>query len=300
MNVQAHKLAALFLPILIAVLLAGFAEPYRASILNLRVELTTIEVQTASELSARFDQLNYHWPVDEGMAVPAIALRELPPDLFSVNDVKQKKSLFFRALLPIVLAENKIVEDLRVHIVTLFGKGVGRLSDSEQRWLEAVAKYYKVSGDMSLKKIRQILLARVDVVPVELALAQAANESAWGTSRFARQGNNLFGQWTYRQSEGIVPLGRPEGESYAVRAFPSIDTSVRAYIHNLNTNRAYSQLRKLRKQLRDAGQELDGDVLAAGLLAYSARGEAYIEEIRAMMRSNRLAAQLNNVTIAGS
>jgi len=297
MNGVMQKTLAVAFPLLVALLLTGFIPVQQPPADDVRLHLKRLDIVSVTELEQIFVELGYQWPPQTNASIPAIELIKLPADLAQVRDVKQKKALFFRALLPIVLAENETVAELRSHVSVLLKKGVMQLSEAERRWLKTIAKQYKVKGSISDVRFQRKLLRRVDVVPPALALAQAANESAWGTSRFARQGNNLFGQWTYRESEGIVPLGRPEGETYAVRAFASIDASVRAYIQNINSNAAYAELRQLRQQMRDKGEALDSIVLATGLMAYSARGEEYIAELQAMMRSNRLLTVLESVRL---
>jgi Bax protein len=131
-------------------------------------------------------------------------------------------------------------------------------------------------------------MRRVDTIPPSLVLAQAANESAWGSSRFAREGNNLFGEWTYKPGTGIIPAGRPAGATYEVRKFSSIYESIRSYMSNLNRNGAYRKLREIREILRDSNQPVTGMSLAQGLAKYSQRGNAYIVEIQAMIRQNKL------------
>lgn len=284
-------------PVVVALLLTGFVPNDEKVVkpIDERLHLVRINVESVQALQAEFLAINYTWPPQA--QVPRIELNLFPSDLDTIVDVKQKKALFFSALLPIVLAENELIAVLREQTITLLTRGYGQLADTEQTWLRNMAQRYKVKGDMAEGQVQQALLTRLDVVPAALVLAQAANESAWGTSRFARQGNNLFGQWTYRESEGIVPLGRPEGETYAVRAFKSVDASVRAYLRNLNTNRAYRELRRLRREMRDQNQPLDAHQLAHGLLAYSARGEEYIAEIQSMMRTNRLISLLDGVRL---
>ncbi len=132
------------------------------------------------------------------------------------------------------------------------------------------------------------MLSRVDTIPEDLALAQAANESAWGTSRFSLVANNLFGQWTFIPGQGIIPKDRPEGETYEVRKFSTVYDSVRSYLLNLNTHQAYKQLRQLRTASRVNGQNPKGLKLAEGLLRYSTRGEDYVKELQAMIRFNQL------------
>lgn len=296
------KVAGFLLPVIVAFLLTGFIPVEEKSSprvvgVDERLQLTLYKVESAQELQKVFDDIGYAWPPQEGSSVPAIEIASFPQDLAQLSSVKQKKGLFFGALLPIVLAENESLKDLRTHLKRLLDKGYSRLEDSERRWVDVIAKQYRLRGDIREGKVQHDLLSRVDEIPVALVLAQAANESAWGTSRFAQQGNNLFGQWTFNQSEGIVPLGRPDGATYAVRAFPSLDASVRAYLHNINTNAAYSDLRELRRGMRESGEALDAHVLATGLKAYSERGEAYIEEIQAMMRTNKLINLLRSVAL---
>ena len=132
------------------------------------------------------------------------------------------------------------------------------------------------------------LLRRADVIPVSLVLAQAANESGWGTSRFARQGNNFFGQWCFEPGCGLVPRDRGAGKKHEVAVFESPRASVEAYIRNLNSHPAYRGLRGIRQQLRSNDQPVTGIALAAGLEKYSERGAEYIEELRAMIRYNDL------------
>lgn len=291
-----RTLVALIFPIAIAALLMGFVPSQQSSSESLdeRLRLQRLEVDSAADLEATFEAMGYSWPPE---VVPAIELQTLPDDFAEISDVKQRKALFFRALLPIVLAENAMIEEMRDHVVRLLEKGVHRLNSSELTWLQSVAQQYKVKGNLASPKVQFMLLRRIDVVPPSLVLAQAANESAWGTSRFALTGNNLFGHYTYNQANGIVPLARREGETFAVRAFASLDDSVRAYIHNLNTNRAYAELRVMRQQMREKGERISGHALAAGLESYSERGQAYVEEIQSMIRSNQLPMVLQDVSL---
>jgi len=150
-------------------------------------------------------------------------------------------------------------------------------------------KRYKAGGEITEVDAQMELLRRTDEIPVALVLAQAANESGWGTSRFAREGNSLFGQWTFRKStSGLVPDSRSQDAAHRVRSFESIRASVRAYLRNLNVGHAYVELRKLRAAMRKRGEPLDPLILATGLKRYSQRGEAYVEEIKALILSNRL------------
>lgn len=208
------------------------------------------------------------------------------PDFSKYRDVKQKKAAFFNFMRDIINAENKLLLTRREKIKTLLNKT--SLSSSEQEWLKKMAKKYnvkmnKIENQLTLKK----LLPRVDIVPLELALAQAANESSWGTSRFAVKGRNFFGQWCFKKGCGLIPSRRDKGARHEVAVFKTVNDSVAAYIHNLNTGRVYAGLRKIRQQLRASNKQPDALAMAGGLKKYSSRGMAYVKEIRAMIRYNR-------------
>jgi Bax protein len=163
------------------------------------------------------------------------------------------------------------------------------MSPEETDFLETTLKYYKLSGKPFDKpKTRRELLKRVDIIPPALILAQAANESAYGTSRFSRLANNLFGEWTFTPGTGIVPLARPHGKTYEVRRFKSISASLNSYLKNLNTHRAYKGLRERRAYLRSENLPLKSVELAEGLTRYSIRGEEYVKSIKRIIRQNRL------------
>lgn len=286
-----RALLAFIFPVTIAVLLIYLVPRQVDDYLHLK----PLEVRSVAELEAAFDAMGYTWPPEE---VPAISLQTFPLDLVDIDDAKLRKSLFFRALLPIVLAENRMIQTQRERMTALFGEGVEKARRGDLKWLTELAQRYGVEGDLAAAKTQQRLLQRVDIVPPALVLAQAANESGWGTSRFALSGNNLFGQYTYDETDGIVPLNRREGESHALRAYASLDESVRSYIHNLNTHDTYSELRRLRQQMRDSGQHLNSQLLAAGLAGYSERGVEYVADIQAMIRSNKLPVVLQGVNLA--
>jgi len=200
--------------------------------------------------------------------------------------VSQKKQQFFSYLKPIVLSENKRMMQLRQRIMDI--KKEPALKPQQQVWLHQIAADYgvTVSAQPSYEQW-QALLSRVDIIPVEMALVQAANESAWGQSRFARQGNNYFGQWCYKKGCGMVPKQRAANAKHEVRRFDSPRQSVRAYVQNINTSPAYAEFRNIRHSLRVQSRPLDAHVLAVGLKSYSGRGMAYVRTIQSMIRSNR-------------
>ena len=216
---------------------------------------------------------------------------ETVPDFASMKDVKQKKRAFFEYIYPLLEVANKEVLVKRKKISQIQADLVAgdKLTPGELEFLVAVSAEYSLKPEDSASKGGvEKLLRSVDYVPPALALAQAANESAWGTSRFAKEGNNFFGQWCFKKGCGIVPARRDAGSKHEVRKFASTQGSVRAYVKNINTGRAYSSLRGIRVKLRSKNAMLTGHDLAAGLVKYSARGEAYVKEIRSMIRTNKL------------
>jgi len=232
-------------------------------------------------------------PADEEADIPLGSLPPLPewvaegmPDLSVYRDTTERKAAFFSYLYPrIVLANNRILQE-RQYLMLLADQD--ELSPTELTWLERQASRLRVTAANGSQAQFEALAHKLDVIPPSLILAQAANESAWGTSRFAREGNNLFGQWCFSRGCGLVPLSRAAGANHEVASFPSPYYSVRSYIQNLNRHPAYAGVREVRAAARAAGEPLSGLAMAAGLLGYSERGEDYIKEIRAMIRYNNL------------
>lgn len=228
----------------------------------------------------------------EAAAVPRIYVRQLPKDLVTVKDSKRRKKLFFGALLPLVLMANEELRSDRAQVEALRNhyKAASAPSDfaePDRLWLEAVFdRYGSEFGDWDA------LLLRLDELPVSLIMAQAIQESGWGTSRFAREGNALFGQRTWNPEEaGIVPDLRAEGESYRVKSFPDLMAAVRSYMLNLNTHKAYGELRSQRAKLRRAKTAGDpGRALATSLTRYSEESGGYVQALKALIRDNDLTA----------
>ena len=210
------------------------------------------------------------------------------PDFSVYKDVKQKKSAFFGYILPLVEAQNTLIQRKRDKLLELKLLGVDEHSRSQRNFLTDLAKEYRLTvSEITPAEVKQ-LISRVDQVPASLALAQAAMESAWGTSRFAVQANNLFGQWCYEKGCGLVPLRRNAGSKHEVAKFDSVSDAIESYLRNLNTHRAYSDLREQRAVLRNAGKVVTGHKLAEGLIDYSELREAYVHEIQAVIRINKL------------
>lgn len=234
----------------------------------------------------------------------AVKLESLPV----TEDVQQKKAQFFALLKPLVEIENQHIAQQRAWLETL---DLNALSEEEQRGFIRLLQIYSVLAKADTENkdddpgyqlpvevsgrqaLLDKLLLKVDTLPVELVLVQAANESAWGRSRFALQGNNLFGQWCFSRGCGLVPQQRSQGEYHEVAVFSSPQLSIRAYLNNLNSFWAYKGLRAARMTLR--GEALRGDILALRLAdhleRYSQRGPAYVKELKEMVQVNRALIQ---------
>jgi len=206
--------------------------------------------------------------------------------------VNRKKRIFYRALLPLILHAQEILAEDRYRVTVLFEKiAAGQeLTAEEQTWLAELAHRYKVVDQPHTEftaELVQELLRRVDIVPASLALAQAAYESGYGTSRFAGLGNALYGQWAW--GEGLKPDGqREEHGDHRIAAFETPLRSTLSYMHNLNTHQAYAPFRELRARMRVEREDLDGYELAATLEKYSERGQEYVNTLRGIMRVNQL------------
>ena len=290
------RVTAAALPLFIAGLLLWLGVGAENRSTRFDVPLEIIWATDADTLESIFSRHDYFWP--PGSTVPPLLVRQIPPDISRLS-VKRKKSLFFRALLPIVMAENERLRRLQQAVGEEFETGAPSPGSEKGLWLTALAGDYGIKVPVSDPLFERRLSKRLDVVPPGLVLAQAANESAWGTSRFATEGNNLFGEWTWNPDQGMVPLRRTAGANHFVRKFPNLRSSVRAYLKNLNTGSAYRDLRRIRAEMRTAGRPLAPEVLAEGLRLYSERGAEYVAEIRAMIRHNGL-SDLGPLQLVGS
>jgi Bax protein len=211
------------------------------------------------------------------------------PDFAAMLDVKTKKKNFFNFIKPAVIKQNKLMLTTRAKINTWLEHISLELplSEQEHQELGRLVKKYRVNKEASTLAQLNGLLLRVDVIPMSLVLVQAANESAWGTSRFSRIGLNFFGIWCYQKGCGMVPGSRNTGAKHEVAAFGSLDEAVTRYFENINSHNAYRVFRTIRFELRSQDQELNPEVLATGLLAYSERGVDYVIDITTMLRQNQ-------------
>ncbi len=244
-------------------------------------------IATYAVLLDAFGQLGYELEaIAAGAAgVPKLFLAALPPDLAQVPEAADRKAIFFRAVLPLVLQVNEEIKAERAKLLDIRARlrASRHVAQAERRWLAAMAERYETTpGDVDQ------LAKRVDVIPVSMALAQAAEESGWGSSRFVREGNALFGQWTTAAEGHQVPLDRDGGQTHRVAAFASLLDSTRAYVRNLNSHRAYREFRDARALFRAEGREPDSFDLAGTLGRYSQRNGDYVRRIRGLIMVNGL------------
>lgn len=234
------------------------------------------------------------WPNEEPLSTQLISEIQpitVLPDFGSNPSVRGRKLSFFNYLEDYVVAANAELEGERSSIIRIMSLASrdGELSDADKLMIDGVYDRYGIITNnlLSQSSFDQLLL-KVDQVPVSLALAQAANESAWGTSRFAITGKNIYGQWCYREGCGMVPNKREGGARHEVRSFNTIAESVKAYLLNLNSNTFYEDFRFARGEMRATGKELDSFELASHLNRYSERGESYVDEIQTLIEQNLL------------
>ena len=209
------------------------------------------------------------------------------PDFSTISDTIEKKAAFFSYLYPRIVLVNTRILIQRQYLFDLADKQ--DFNSDEIDWLEQHASRLRITAPLGSDEMFDQLSLKLDIIPPSLILAQAANESAWGTSRFAVSGNNLFGQWCFSQGCGLVPASRVEGANHEVARFTSPYQSIRSYAQNLNRHPTYRPLRAIRNQTRSNNETLEGIAMAAGLMGYSERGEDYVKEIRSMIRFNNLA-----------
>ena len=201
----------------------------------------------------------------------------------TVEPASARKELFVKTILPIIFFENEKVLEERNKILEWWTATEGELikRDYWPDWLENISTKYSYEGE----NIGDLLMS-VDIIPISLAVSQAAIESGWGTSRYAREGNAVFGQYTYKKDLGILPKERPEEENFLIRKFQTISDSTASYIKNLNTHDAYKGFRENRKKIRMNGEKISGISLVKYLVNYSERKEDYIKDIEQMIQDN--------------
>ena len=235
----------------------------------------------ASTIKQLFEDTNYTLQdVREKKLVKPVALTLLPHEIKMIENTKKRKDFFIQIILPLILQENNNIKLDRKRLFSIINKSNN--TNLEKKWLEKKYKQYGVqSKDLTTLKIR------LDEIPVSLAIAQAAKETGWGTSRFAQEGNALFGQWTW-SGEGLKPKDAEKDEGHKVMRFNVLQASVRAYQRNLNTHSSYQDFRYARAKLRDQGKNLDSLLLVEYLDHYAETGEQYVDVLKKIIKQNNL------------
>ena len=248
------------------------------SLNNLETDSVRLSASTIKQL---FKDTGYELnDVRKKKLVKPVALTLLPQEIKMIENTKKRKEFFIQIVLPLIIQENNNIKLDRKTLFSIINKSNN--SNSEKKWLDRKYKQYGVkSNDLSTLKIR------MDEIPVSLAIAQAAKETGWGTSRFAQEGNALFGQWTW-SGEGLRPKEAKEGQEHKVMKFNILQASVRAYQRNLNTHSTYKDFRKARAKLRDSNKKLDSIELSKYLNKYAETGNQYVEVLQKIIKQNKL------------
>jgi Bax protein len=242
-----------------------------------------LDFQQVVSIINLFEKSGYNLEkVREGEPVANFFVAKFPDGIGELDNIEQRKKIFIQILLPIVLSENdKIIADRR-KLVTIMNR---RSFKKDADWLNEKFQQYKVKNN-SVKE----LLVKMDIIPPSLAIAQAAYESGWGTSRFATEGNALFGQWGWKENAGMVPENRAEDEKHEISKFNQIRYAVSAYKNNLNTHPFYDQFRTERAKQRSS--RLSGSISGLKLIKYihkySIKGDDYVLGLKKIIEQNSL------------
>ena len=244
------------------------------------LETDTVRLN-ASTIKQLFEDTNYTLKdVREKKLVKPVAVTLLPGEIKMIENTKKRKDFFIQIVLPLILKENNNIKLDRKRLFSIINKSNN--TKLEKKWLEKKYKQYGIpSKELSILKIR------MDEIPVSLAIAQAAKETGWGTSRFAQEGNALFGQWTW-SGEGLQPKDADKNEGHKVMKFNVLQASVRAYQRNLNTHLSYKEFRRNRAKLRDQGLALDSLILSKYLDQYAETGSQYVDVLKKIIKQNNL------------
>jgi len=242
------------------------------------IDTVRLSAVTIEEL---FKSTNYNLEdVRKNKLVKPIRLPLLPKEIKNIENIKKRKDLFIQIILPLIIKENNNIKLDRKKLFSILNKN--KNTKAQKIWLDSKFKQYGVvNKDLSTLKIR------MDEVPISMAIAQAAKETGWGTSRFAQEGNALFGQWTW-SGEGIKPSDADDDSTHKVMRFKILQASVKAYQRNLNTHSSYKGFRSTRAELRDEGKKLDSLILSKHLDKYAETGKEYVKILQQIIRQNNL------------
>ena len=236
---------------------------------------------SAATIEELFKSTNYNLKdIRRNKLVKPINIPTLPQGIKNIENTKKRKSFFIKIILPLVIKENNNIKLERMMLFSILNKS--KNTKTEKVWLNSKFKQYGVlNKDLSTLKIR------MDEIPVSMAIAQAAKETGWGTSRFAQEGNALFGQWTW-SGEGIKPSDADDDSTHMVMKFNLLQASVKAYQRNLNTHSSYKDFRSARAELRDDGKKLDSMILSEYLDKYAETGKEYVRVLQQIIKQNDL------------
>ena len=250
-------------------------------ILTFDKQPTDIIRLSAATIEELFKSTNYNLEdVRKNKLVKPISLDLLPKEIVKIENTKKRKELFIQIILPLIINENDSIKLDRMKLFSILNKS--KNTKAEQEWLNLKFKQYGV-----VNKNLSTLKVRMDEVPASMAIAQAAKETGWGTSRFAQEGNALFGQWTW-SGDGIKPADAEDNSTHKVMRFKVLQASVKAYQRNLNTHSSYKNFRGARAELRDEGKKLDSTILSEYLDKYAETGKEYVKILQQIIRQNNL------------
>ena len=235
-----------------------------------------------------FENLEYDLKnIRLGQAVKPVYLRKLPKDLKKMKSTQKKKDTFIKIIIPLILSENNNILENRKKLFKILAKQSNTMG--EKVWLKRRFKEYQIEKE----DIAELKL-RMDIVPTSIAIAQAAKESGWGTSRFALEGNAMYGQWTW-DKDGIEPTNKDSNQEHKILRFPMLQSSVKAYMRNLNTHRGYREFRNQRADLRKTNKNISGLDLVKYLYNYAETGSEYVKILRKIITQNDLTDFDNSV-----
>jgi Bax protein len=236
---------------------------------------------SAATIEELFKSTNYNLEdVRKNKLVKPVSLTLLPHEIKKIENVNERKNLFIQIILPLVIKENQNIKLNRIKLFNILNKS--KNTRLEKKWIKKKFKQYGVvNNDIATLKIR------MDQVPVSMTIAQAAKETGWGTSRFAQEGNALFGQWTW-SGNGIKPAAADNNTTHKVMKFKVLQASVKAYQRNLNTHSSYKEFRGARAEMRDEGKKLDSLILTEYLDKYAETGKEYVRILQQIIRQNQL------------
>ncbi len=247
---------------------------------NKKLENHAVSLDTQITLNL-FENLKYDLKkIRQGQPVKPIYLSQLPKDLDQLKNTKKKKDTFIKIVMPLILDENNKILENRRKLFKILGKSTNSMG--EKRWLKRRFKEYGIKkGDITTLKVR------MDIIPPSIAIAQAAIESGWGTSRFALEGNAMFGQWTWSK-KGIEPTDKSKNQDHRILKFSMLRSSVKAYKNNLNTHHGYKEFREKRAELRKNNKKISGLKLVNYLYNYAATGKEYTKSLKRTIDQNGL------------